>query len=159
MTLVILGTIFLHVWAFLWPIASTVGTLAAAGWALLQAWPFIRRTFAVTDIVSKLPEQIAELKAGDEVKLAAIAEVKSTLDQHIAATADAAQRWLEREQGIDKLLADVAEVKHEVKHNGGTSIKDAVARIESAVTGGTAPIPRTTTTNTTSTSTTTEGST
>lgn len=125
-----------HAWVFLWPILSTLGTVVAAVWAVVQAWPFIRRTFAVTDIVASLPEQLAELRASDQVKLAAIAEVKATLDSHIAATRLGTEEWNEMKDGLKTLLVNQEKVIHEVQHNGGTSIKDAVARIESAVTAG-----------------------
>lgn len=121
-------------WAVFWPIASTIGTIVAFLWAVVKSWPLIKRTFGIVDIVTSLPEQLAELKAADAVKLAAIQEVKATLDAHIVDTAAATIRWSRREDGIDSLLRDMAEVKHEVKHNGGSSIKDAVARIEDQVT-------------------------
>lgn len=130
--------VFLTVWHVVWPIVTTVGTVLAATWAVIQAWPYIRRTFAVTDIVASLPEQLAELKAADALKLAAIAEVKSSLDQHIEATRLGSAEWNEMKGDLRQLILTAEEVRHEVKHNGGSSMKDAVARIESAV----ADIPR-----------------
>jgi hypothetical protein len=121
---------FLAAWHIIWPIATTVGTLIATGWGLVKAWPMIRRVFTVTDIITGLPEQLADLKASDVVKLAAIGELKSTLDRHIADAAVATARWSEREDGLDRILAEVQDVKYVVKSNGGGSIKDAVQRIE-----------------------------
>lgn len=117
----------LAVWSFIWPIISTVGGIIVFIYSISLAWPFVRRTVAVTDIVATLPEAIAEVKS-------TIAEVKSTLDTHITDSKAATSEWNGMKGDLHQLILTAEEVRHEVKHNGGTSIKDAVARIETAVT-------------------------
>ncbi len=154
-------------WAFAWPIVTTIGTIIACVWGVVQAWPAIRRVFRITDIIVALPEQLNDLKAStvevkeelartEAAKLAAIAGVKFALDTHIAETRDGTKSWYAMKDDLAKLIAPIEDIHHEVKHNGGTSIKDAVARIERTVSilPVIAPViaPVTTVTTTTTTS-------
>lgn len=119
-----------------------LSTLIAVG---VKFWPILTRT---VDFIQTLIELPARLDSIDESAKTINTTINANgqilgrtvdkLDTHIAAAAQQVV-MLERHdrviQRFDQVLADIDEkvgvVKHEVKNNGGGSMKDAVDRSES----------------------------
>lgn len=108
---------------FIWPGINSATLLIAAGWAAVKWIPALipkaQRALAVGDIVATLPERFDKAERADAAKLAAIT----------ALSGEVSTLRIEMETAKEDILA----IKHEVKHNGGTSMKDALARVEAAV--------------------------
>lgn len=136
-------------WEFLWPIISTIVAIIGGGWALIKAWPTLRRAFDVSDTVATLPELIGGLKKDvaaiktqtdsleeksdrKEQKLGAIegdlAKLVQRYDEHLEENKLIAEEWLQWRSMQDTMF-------NELTHNGGSSLKDAIARLELKVNG------------------------
>lgn len=95
---------------------------------LKQFWRFLVKTVKTVDIISRIPDR---LDAQDVL----LTKLQKNLWEHIT-YADGRNELLDEvKHTTEELLALGRDVHHEVKHNGGSSIKDAVSRIETGVKG------------------------
>lgn len=129
-------------WQWFWPICSFVIAIAGGVWGFIKAWPALRRAFNVSDTVATLPELIGGLKTD----VAAIKRQTDSLEE----------KSDRKEKKLEQIEADITEMKQgtdarleewtawrkqmdgiyaELTHNGGSSLKDSIARLELKVNG------------------------
>jgi len=85
--------------------ALWVGGIGVALAFIVKMWPFIRKFFNIVDALTTLPEYMTATRA-----------FMNTTDEK-----------------LDKQYQDITDIRHEVQYNNGSSVKDAVSRIENAV--------------------------
>jgi len=85
--------------------ALWVGGIGVALAFIVKTWPFIRKFFNIVDALTALPEYMTATRA-----------FMDTTDEK-----------------LDKQYQDITDIRHEVQYNNGSSVKDAVSRIENAV--------------------------
>lgn len=102
-------------WEQFW---DEISVLQAAGWVVaafavllfvVKAWPFIRNTFRILDALAQLPDFMERT------------------DDALKATKDT----------LEAQTKTIDEIHHEVNYNNGSSVKDAIHRLE--VQAGTKP--------------------
>lgn len=137
-----------HLWDVIWPVISFFLAAATAVFAVVKAWPWVRSFVKTVDVVSTLPSRLDGLEKANSAKLELLVDLKSDLtkvkeelETHVtSASADVAwwnsmkpmmERLVPMTEGIQQTLVDV---HHEVRPNDGSSMKDAVARIEGQLT-------------------------
>jgi len=82
-----------------------VGGIGVALAFIVKMWPFIRKFFNIVDALTTLPEYMTATR-----------DFMNTTDEK-----------------LDKQHQDITDIRHEVQYNNGSSVKDAVRRIEDAV--------------------------
>lgn len=130
----------------LFAIVAGFGALLAAIVALPKALRIIGHTIRAifrwfvaavkaVAVVSDLPNRLDKIDQDGEEKKRLIVETKTELAKHIEATRVGTKEWGEMRNGLIMLLEKQDAVLHEVKNNGGSSMKDTTDRIEAGVKG------------------------
>lgn len=134
-------------------VTALVGSIVGIVLAVPKLWGFLSRFVKTVDIIQTLGdkddaklEAIQQIKVdlavADKEKLDAIAEVKHTIDtyvtrlsDHLIVAGDQAKLLHTLDRRTVSMLEVMADVRYEVKNNGGGSVKDSVDRIEAGVAG------------------------
>jgi glycerol kinase len=86
-----------------------IAGIGAAATALAAILRWIRRAIRAVDVIMSIPDRMSRNE--------------QLLDAHLAVAAPQSDL-------LAQMAADLGVVVHEVKHNGGSSMKDALARVE-----------------------------
>lgn len=95
---------------------SAIEAVQGVTLAPVRIWRWLRRAIRAVDVVLSIPERT------DRVEL--------ILVEHIRSAAPQVELLEQIATDLGVVVPQIADVHHEVKHNGGSSMKDAVARIE-----------------------------
>ena len=95
---------------------SAIEAVQGVTLAPVRIWRWLRRAIRAVDVVLSIPERT------DRVEMIIV--------EHIRLTAPQVELLEQIAGDLGVVVPQIADVHHEVKHNGGSSMKDAVARIE-----------------------------
>lgn len=108
---------------------------------LKNLWSFLVRFVKTVDVIAEIPERLDKIDAGGLRRDDRLDNIEQALEAHIVAAASAARDYNERILPLIKQMAEDIEVTkqisvethHEVRNNGGSSLKDSAHRIETAL--------------------------
>jgi hypothetical protein len=101
--------------------------------ALILMWKPVSKFMTAVNLIIALPKRMDEQDALVAEGQTKVAEMHKDLDTHIKEGAPWITKLDEVEKQVHVVLQQQAEVVHEVKPNSGTSMKDALNRIENEV--------------------------
>lgn len=136
------GTTFISIVEVVWPIVSTIIFILGVVWSTIKAWPFIRKVFNLVDTLASLPEELENLQVSSDRKegvlgelIQSTAKVNEKLDEHIASADVKTAVWDDLLVEVRDSIGKIDKFDAELTHNGGSSIKDSIARLELRLAG------------------------
>lgn len=104
-------------------------------------WKFLVKFVKTVDVIAVIPGRLDKIDATSARKEERLDVIEQTLEAHILQAAEAAKDYQERVLPLfEELVSDMRETRrvaeethHEVRNNGGSSLKDSAHRIESAL--------------------------
>jgi hypothetical protein len=136
------GATFISIVEVVWPIVSTLIFILGVVWSTIKAWPFIRKVFNLVDTLAGLPEELENLQVSSDRKEAVLGELTDStsklgkkLDDHIASADEKTAVWDGLLIEVKDSIGKIDKFDAELTHNGGSSIKDSIARLELRLAG------------------------
>ncbi len=133
--------------AWLVGIGAAVGALAAILSGIPKLWKFARKFASTVDVVAELPSTLAAMDKRLLEHVVIAEQQRAEINTALETRSDAI------DVKFRELTAIVLDVRHEVKNNGGSSLKDGVDQLradlaglyaqpgEPSAPGRTAPVP------------------
>lgn len=135
---------FEQIGLFIGGVVAIAALLTAVGVifrGLKTFWAFLVKFVKTVDVIAVIPDRLDKIDASMGLKDQRLDKIEQALESHIANTAIAARDYNERILPLIRQMATdieltrqvAVETHHEVRNNGGSSLKDSAHRIESAL--------------------------
>lgn len=122
-------------------LAAALAALGVIFKALKMSWAWLRKFFKTVDVIASIPDRLDALDEAGKRKEDRLDKIEQNIEAHLQQTTAAAADYTERVLPMIRRMAEDIEVTkqisvethHEVRNNGGSSLKDSAHRIESAL--------------------------